>query len=537
MAHFITPIANLCTNPAWNPPNGVSWKQAYASDSGADIGVPRGTPVRAMANGKIIYSEWGHTEFNDPRKGETPGSILVELDTPLVHQGVTYYYYWYTHLMSFSFTVRSGQYPPYVQDPPRRVTQGTVLGTTGFANTPHLHLGIIIRRAQRNGDFMPPFVTQDFIASLCANEGSAPTPPQPPAPPPKPETEPTITDKIYDTARSAEVKLTINRYVSKGKYDPYNYPVVDDITVTKEFLATASTCNFSLVVPDNPKEVTIGDHVQVLVNGVDLFSGLITSENIKYTYKQKKKNYYVKSFEATDIMTNLANNYEFAPLKDMTSTEVIKKMCGAYGVEVGELADTKVKIPILHQDNRQSCLTAFSRHLSETFKYTGINYILYSKGGKIYLKDIEDLISDIIVNPQTCIPVSYSQSIEKMYNCVIVMRENHKQLSTTEQAMAQDADSIARYGRRTKVVEEKNNADITLQQAADNILNYHKVIRKSLTIEDQPGDPYIIAGSTVFIDLPGLINHTLMVKRVTHKISGNEYSMDMEMFGGEYGDL
>jgi len=388
-------------------------------------------------------------------------------------------------------------------------------------------------------DFLaaPPHPDGKWIWSL----GQEVKPPAPPPTPAKPREETLeiidIEDKEYVANRTAEVTIVIDRYKSKGVYERFIYPIVDDISVDKEFMSTPSTASFSIVIPDNPTEVTVGDHVIIMVNKTNLFQGYIDKEHIKYTYMEGNKNYYIKAIGATDIMANLALNYEFAPLKDMTSTEVIKKMCSTYAIETGEIADTITKVPQIHQDYNQSCLSVMNWHLAETFKYTGTNYIIYADEGKIHLKKIRDLVCDVICNPMTCTPCDYRQSIDKMYNCIVIVRNQHKKVQTMEQAMEQDDESIARYGRRTKIITESGNSDINIKQAAKNCLAYYKNLRRYIDIRGQAGDPLVRGGSAVFVDLPGIVSKTFMVKSAKHNITGNQYSMDLELFGGDVGEL
>lgn len=107
----------------------------YRGDSGLDILAPPGTPVVAAGSGTIVYSERGHTPWVNGR--DTPNSILIELDQPFVHKGVSYPYIWYTHMRDLFYNVPSG-------GTGQRIEQGTPLGTVGYGNqVPHLHFGVV----------------------------------------------------------------------------------------------------------------------------------------------------------------------------------------------------------------------------------------------------------------------------------------------------------------------------------------------------------------------------------------------------------
>lgn len=145
MTNFVSPVKNLSGYPSWNG--------YYAADSGADIIVPIGTEIRAIADGRIIYSERGHTVWGTTVNAgiDTPYSILVKLNEPYTYNGRTYYYYWMTHLAELYINVPDG-------GATRPVLAGDVLGKSGQGNkVPHLHLGLIINRQQASeADWMKP---------------------------------------------------------------------------------------------------------------------------------------------------------------------------------------------------------------------------------------------------------------------------------------------------------------------------------------------------------------------------------------------
>ena len=379
-----------------------------------------------------------------------------------------------------------------------------------------------------------------FIFSL-GEEVNPVTPEQPsqniPTIPKPPRKKLPPTNKKYAPDLYAEVQIIIDRYVNKGRYEAVIYPCVDSLTVTKELFGKPSMASFSLVIPDNPTIATVGDHVRIYVNKKELFFGYIESEQVEYTRQEKGKNYYIKQIKAFDIFLPLTQNYDFSLLKDKTTTEVIRSLCGTYGIPVGKLEDTGAKIPTLLQDYRQSCLSVFNWHLGETYKYTGVNYILYAEEGKVQLKTIEDLVSDVLCTPETCQPVDYKKSIEKLYNCVIILRKNHRKAGVTERVVVSDSQSILRYGRRTKVIEEANNTNLDLKQAGNYLLKYYNNVRSFLTIIGQWGEPSIKGGSTVWVNLPKLTNKTLLVQRVVHKVSRGAYTMDLELFGSNFGEV
>lgn len=148
----------------------------YDADSGLDILVPVGTPCLAVADGRVIYSERGHTPWvaNADHPYDTPNSVLLQLDTPVKVAGVTVNFAWYTHLSKLAYQVPDGSEPLVVKS-------GQVLGWSGTGNNvPHLHLGLVNDRAQTRT------VPQRDIANLIWGPPGGPTT-SPTAPPPAAE--------------------------------------------------------------------------------------------------------------------------------------------------------------------------------------------------------------------------------------------------------------------------------------------------------------------------------------------------------------
>lgn len=145
----------ILTNPV---PGSTKEKNSkpYAADSGVDIHVPVGTKVVAAADGYVLYSEYGHTPWTNPP--DTPYSILILLKNPITIKGKTYKYLWYTHMKTLTINKEDDG------SRGREVKAGEILGTSGCGNkVPHLHFGLLINRAQNDGDFMPPFELEKLI--------------------------------------------------------------------------------------------------------------------------------------------------------------------------------------------------------------------------------------------------------------------------------------------------------------------------------------------------------------------------------------
>ena len=63
-----------------------------------------------------------------------------------------------------SFIIRDGEQTKFI-------TQGTYIGKTGRGNNnEHLHMGLLISRAQKSGDYLPAMQFQNYLKSLLVKE-------------------------------------------------------------------------------------------------------------------------------------------------------------------------------------------------------------------------------------------------------------------------------------------------------------------------------------------------------------------------------
>lgn len=136
----------------------------YAEDSGLDI-MGDSLKVYAVAPGKIVYSEKGHTSWNRPP--DTPNSILLELSSPLPFKKRLITHIFYTHLSILAFYQAEGS------SNPRYVNAGEYLGVSGIGGgSPHLHIGFLLdgNLSQRDGTFLDYLDIREALGNLKEND-------------------------------------------------------------------------------------------------------------------------------------------------------------------------------------------------------------------------------------------------------------------------------------------------------------------------------------------------------------------------------
>jgi len=89
---------------------------------GVDFAAPHGTPVRAMADGIVVYADW---------QGQLGRAVRIDHAGPSTYESV------YGHFSRIASSVRPG----------RKVRKGEIIGyvgRTGLATGPHLHLELVV---------------------------------------------------------------------------------------------------------------------------------------------------------------------------------------------------------------------------------------------------------------------------------------------------------------------------------------------------------------------------------------------------------
>lgn len=142
--HSISGLVDAALNAAKKViSNSVSFSKPISSATvqgigyehpGVDLHAPIGTPVYAVANGTIQYSEWGHTVNKGSH--ETAYSVKIKLDKPFTRNGVKYICAYYTHMSKLVYDVPEKSNKSNTI----HVKPGDLIGYSGTANyCAHLH--------------------------------------------------------------------------------------------------------------------------------------------------------------------------------------------------------------------------------------------------------------------------------------------------------------------------------------------------------------------------------------------------------------
>jgi hypothetical protein len=150
-----------------------SFTAGYSADTGLDLAGIK-MSVHAIADGKVIYAEAGHSLWSSQR--DTDLAVLIELDEPIEAGDRKVTHVWYAHLSELAFE------QPRLFSKNRRVVAGARLGTSGVANGSwHLHLGLLLDgdTSQRWGTYLLEDEARKVLCGLRARQRLAPMPKPP----------------------------------------------------------------------------------------------------------------------------------------------------------------------------------------------------------------------------------------------------------------------------------------------------------------------------------------------------------------------
>ena len=300
--------------------------------------------------------------------------------------------------------------------------------------------------------------------------------------------------------------------------------VVGDIKWTLQRRGTAGQLTFT-VVQDETLSLTEGDPVALTVDGVHLFYGFV------FTKKRSKDG--TIEVTAYDQLRYLKNE-DAVNFENKTASQLIQMLAADFELQCGDLDDTGYTIAAYGEES-VTLFDAILDALDETMQATGQLYVLYDDFGKLTLKKIGSLKSNLLLDAETAENYSYESSIDTdTYNKVKLTYEN-EETGTRDVYIAQDSGNIGQWG--VLQYHESLSSDEGAAAKADALLGYYNRKTRKLSFKNALGDLTIRAGSTVGVYLQlddMMISNYMMVEKVTHIFSLDCHLMDLILIGGDF---
>lgn len=289
------------------------------------------------------------------------------------------------------------------------------------------------------------------------------------------------------------------------------------------------------IVRDETLKMEYGDTIDVSWNGKQFFHGFI------FEMRRGKDQYW--DIIAYDQMRYLLNKDTFS-YTGKKASEVIKELAEDFELLVGELDDTGYVIDKRREANA-SILDMCQNALDLTMIHTDRLFTLYDDCGKLMMKDLEEMQSNLLIDAETAQDYSYTGTIDKgTYNLIKLDVDDgdngHKTIYAPATAKEYEASESRKQWGVLQYHASVNAKNQNPRQLADSYLKHFNRISRSLSIKGAAGDLAIRGGSMLWININ--LGETgweqqdteakrLIVQNVVHTFSNHEHIMDMDVIG------
>lgn len=297
----------------------------------------------------------------------------------------------------------------------------------------------------------------------------------------------------------------------------------DGITLEQTRQGAPAKLNFT-VVKDDYLSFPEGAIARLSVDEKIIFKGFIFE-------KSRNKAQHI-SCVAYDQLRYFKNKDTWK-IKDKKASEFLKLVCGQFLLQTDKIDDTEFVIENMILDNK-TVFDAVQDTLDRTLINTGKMYCLFDDAGKICLRNVDAMASNLLICSQTAEDYDYTSSIEDLYNVVkLIQKKSGNEVGKTY--YKSDPESIKKYGALQyfdNSLDEKANPEMI----AKRILELNNRVQRKLTIRGAFGDTNVRGGSSVVLDLAlGDQDARLVaiVDSVTHTFHNDHHTMDLQISGKE----
>lgn len=301
-------------------------------------------------------------------------------------------------------------------------------------------------------------------------------------------------------------------------------PVVEGAKLSWERKGTPGKLTFS-VLKTPGLNFQEGDPVKLTVDGTPMFYGFVF-------IKSRDKDGTI-DVTAYDQLRYLKNKDTITD-EGLKASDLLKRIATDFRLNLGTVEDTGYTMETVVEEN-QTLFDMIQNALDETLLNTGKLFILYDDCGKLTLKDINSLKTDLLIDAEAAENFSYSSSIDDQTYNKIKLAFNNEKTGKRELYVAQDGANINQWGV-LQYFEEIQSVTGAPAKAEAILARYDRKTRK-LTIKNAFGRPDIRAGSAVMVSLnlgDIIANQFLMVEKVVHTFKGDEHMMDLTLVGGDF---
>lgn len=164
-------------------------------------------------------------------------------------------------------------------------------------------------------------------------------------------------------------------------------------------------------------------------------------------------------------------------------------------------------------------------------------YVAYDDNGLLVVKELNDMITDVLIDATQVGDYSYTSSIEDTFTQILVVREANvmkdgkktKEFLRTGSAAAKN--EIAKWGVLQKVIKPDDKKTNVIEFAKNKLETLAKKTH-TLRLKECLGHTEIRPGSGIWLNFnvgDQIINELVYVQAVTHNFNNNKHVMDLDV--------
>lgn len=302
-------------------------------------------------------------------------------------------------------------------------------------------------------------------------------------------------------------------------------PVLEDGADWKlERVGTPGQLNFK-VLRDDILNIEEGNAVRLKIGDKEIFYGFIFTIG-----SSKEKSVSITAYDQLRYLKN-KDTYVYT---NKRADEVIRMLANDFRLNVGNLETTGYKIASRVEENEE-LFEMIKNALDITLQNTKKMYVLYDDFGKLTLKNIENMLLNVLIDEDTGGDFNYKSSIDSdVYNKIKLTYDNEK-TGKREVYISQDSSNINKWGvlQHFDTLQENENG----KAKADALLRLYNKKRKNLSVKNVTGDLRVRAGSLIPVSLnlgDSKILQLMIVEKCTHSFKNNEHFMDLTLRGSDF---
>lgn len=314
------------------------------------------------------------------------------------------------------------------------------------------------------------------------------------------------------------------RIFIKNKGKTYEPLVEDEVTFSTERKGAPGQLNFK-VVKDDYIDFQEGNEVRCVKDDKEVFFGFV------FTKKRNKEHRI--DVTCYDQLRYLKNK-DTIVYENKTASEFLKMIANDFNLKVGAVEDTKFKIKSRVEENT-TLFDMVQNALDETLQNTKQMYVLYDNFGKLTLKNISNMKTDLLIDEDCLQDFDYTSSIDvNTYNTIKLSYKN-KKTGKRDIYITKDGNNINKWGILQYFEDIKS--DKNAKAKADALLELYNHKTRNLTLKGVFGNLKVRAGSMVIVNLnigDIITKNYFIVEKCKHIFKSDEHFMDLLLIGGDF---